>query len=158
MSAVAFPTAGLTMPVRRHLVAVPDLSAAPAAPVGAGAVATCPPQSLETGARRRSAHAVAAAGPVRLTDRGRAVLVALAFALAAVLGTGVGLALPAQDAAPEQVQSVTVGPGENLWTIAESVAVEGQDVRAVIDQIITLNNLTAATVHAGQELTVPAAG
>jgi len=136
MSAVAFPTVAVTVPARRrHLAAVPELPAAPAALPAAPA---------------------ATAAPLRLTDRGRAVLVVLAFVLAAAFGAGVGLALPTQEAAPEQVQSVTVGPGESLWTVAESVAAEGQDVRVVIDQIVALNNLSAATVHVGQELTVPA--
>src|SRR5699024_412050 len=121
MSAVAFPTVGVTAPARRrHLTAVRDLPAAPAA--------------LPTTAAPLAAPAATAA-PLRLTDRGRAVLVVLAFVLAAAFGAGVGLALPTQEAAPEQVQSVTVGPGESLWTVAEGVAAEGQDVRVVIDQI-----------------------
>ncbi len=160
MSALAFPSVPLTVPARgRHLVAVPDLPAGPAVPTrprGRGEPVRTE-HARQPVVRRASASAPAAA-PLRLTDRGRAVLVVLAFLLAAALGTGVGLALPTAEPMPEQVQSVTVGPGESLWTIAESVAAEGQDVRVVIDQIMTLNGLSAATVHAGQELTVPAGG
>lgn len=138
MSALAFPTAPLTVPSRRrHLSAVPDLPALQPRAVGAEPLA--PEESA----------------PLRLTARGRAVLVALAFALAAAVGVGAGLAFPAAEPMPEQVQSVTVGPGESLWTIASEVAADGQDVRVVIDQIMTLNNLSASTVHAGAELTVP---
>lgn len=85
------------------------------------------------------------------------MLVALALVLSAAVGVGAGLAFPAEEPMPEQVQSVTVGPGESLWTIAAEVADEGQDVRIVIDQIMALNNLSASTVPAGAELTVPAA-
>ena len=146
MSALAFPTAPLTVPTRRrHLVAVPDL------PTTAAPVSTTPHAAPAT--RPRIADAGA---PLRLTARGRAVLVALAFALAAAVGVGAGLAFPAEEPMPEQVQSVTVAPGESLWTIAAEVAGDGQDVRVVIDQIMALNNLSAATVHAGAELTVPA--
>lgn len=148
MSALAFPTAPLTAPSRRrHLVAVPNPPAT-AVPVGA-------PSQAAPAARPRVADASA---PLRLTTRGRAVLVALAFVLAAAVGVGAGLAFPVQEPMPEQVQSVTVAPGESLWTVAEGVAADGQDVRIVIDQIMELNSLSAATVHAGQELTVPAAG
>lgn len=157
MSALAFPTAPLTLPARRrHLVAVPDLPVAePAVPLcdtaapGDGGRAA----ASRTGERRAVATSTA---PLRLTARGRAVLVALAFLVAAALGAGAGLVFPAQEPMPEQVQSVTVAPGESLWTIAESVAADGQDVRIVVDQIMELNNLAAATVHAGQDLTVPA--
>ena len=140
MSALAFPTAPLTLPSRRrrHLSAVPDLPASPPRAV------TEPITADES-------------APLRLTARGRAVLVALAFALAAAVGVGAGLAFPAAEPMPEQVQSVTVGPGESLWAIASEVAADGQDVRVVIDQIMALNNLSASTVHAGAELTVPAA-
>ncbi|WP_168211693.1 LysM peptidoglycan-binding domain-containing protein [Ruania zhangjianzhongii] len=138
MSALAFPTAPLTVPSRRrHLRAVPDLPAAPL-PVA------------ETESRPADTSAA-----LRLTVRGRVVLVALAFAVAAAVGVGAGLAFPEAEPMPEQVQSVTVGPGESLWTIAADVAADGQDVRVVIDQIMALNNLSASTVHAGAELTVP---
>ena len=142
MSALAFPTAPLTVPSqRRHLVAVPDL----------------PTPALATNDVATAVPAADASVPMRLTARGRAVLVGLALMLSAAVGVGAGLLFPAEEPMSEQVQTVTVGPGENLWMIASEVAAEGQDVRIVIDQIMALNNLSASTVHAGAELTVPAA-
>jgi hypothetical protein len=50
--------------------------------------------------------------------------------------------------------SVTVQPGESLWTIAGTVAPE-RDPRDVIADIVQLKNLDAARVLPGQELFVP---
>ena len=146
MSALAFPTAPLTVPTRRrHLVAVPDLP-----------VATHPVGDQPASAER--SHRADAGARLRLTARGRVVLIVLALVLAAAVGAGAGLAFPERAPMPEQVQSITVAPGDSLWTIAADVADPGQDVRVVVDQIMTLNNRSAATVHAGAELTIPAGG
>jgi len=98
--------------------------------------------------------------PLRLTRRGR-VVVALAAALlvtmVSLLLAGVAQATndgPSPRAARENLVQVIVGPGQSLWSVAES-ADPGQDTRAVIQQIIDLNSLNGETVFAGQQLWVP---
>lgn len=93
---------------------------------------------------------------LRLTTRGRRVLVALGFAVSIAIGGTVGTVVQGEQVLPEQVTTVTVQPGESLWAIASTSAAPGQDVREVIDQIRALNGLEHSTVHAGQELSVPA--
>ncbi|TDE90921.1 LysM peptidoglycan-binding domain-containing protein [Occultella glacieicola] len=92
---------------------------------------------------------------MRLTVRGRRVLVALGLVVAAVLGSLLGLAFPSAPAAPEEVASVVVAPGESLWAIAAEHAEPGADVRTLIDQIVELNSLESSTVVAGQRLDIP---
>ena len=95
---------------------------------------------------------------LRLTARGRAVLVVLALLL--VVGWALRPAgAAAGGAAPAiPVDVVTVTTGQTLWQIASSVAAPGQDVRDVVDRLIQLNGLRDSGVQAGQQLLVPAAG
>ena len=97
--------------------------------------------------------------PVRLTRRGRLVVVTL-LAVVALLAVVVG-SLRAVDATTQSsapvVQHVTVAPGETLWQIAGRVA-PYDDRRDTVDRIIELNGLRSAKVGAGQDLLVPARG
>ncbi|MDO5119484.1 MAG: LysM peptidoglycan-binding domain-containing protein [Coriobacteriales bacterium] len=52
--------------------------------------------------------------------------------------------------------SITVGPGDSLWEIAEHHPVEGRSVRDVTSWISEINGLSTATLMVGQELLVPA--
>ncbi len=90
---------------------------------------------------------------VRLTRRGRLVLIALALLLAAV---AVVLAAPASQAAPPNgpAPTVVVKRGDTLWSIAETY-VPGRDPYAAIDEIRQLNGLTDYTIQPGQRLTLP---
>src|SRR5580698_2088227 len=99
------------------------------------------------------------AGPLRLTRRGRAVVAAAAALLMAVLtfaGTAQATNRPPSPGSPgnQNVAQVVVGPGESLWSVAES-ADPGQDTRLVIQQIIELNALTGYVIVVGQHLWVP---
>lgn len=49
----------------------------------------------------------------------------------------------------------TVLPGDTLWRIAREVAGPDQDVRVVIDAIMTANSLSTSAIRAGQILWVP---
>jgi hypothetical protein len=105
--------------------------------------------------------AVAPRTRLRLTVRGRRVLAALA-ALPAVIALGLaivsgGSALASRDAgAPVgSFETVTVSPGDSLWSIAEEVA-PGADPRDVIDAITRLNALDSVELIAGQSLAIPA--
>jgi len=90
---------------------------------------------------------------VRLTRRGRAVLVLLALLLA---GLGVVSAAPASQAADPvgPAPTVVVKPGDTLWSIASRCA-PGRDPFATIDEIRRLNGLSGYTVPAGMRLTLP---
>jgi len=98
---------------------------------------------------------------LRLTVRGRRVLAMLAalpavIALSvAVLGGGAALASRDAGAPAGSFSTVTVAPGESLWTIAEEVAPE-RDPRDVVDELVRLNGLETVLVQAGQRLAIPA--
>ena len=51
-------------------------------------------------------------------------------------------------------QRVVVAGGETLWSLATSVAGNG-DVSAVVDQIVSANALQSSDIHAGEKLWVP---
>lgn len=95
---------------------------------------------------------------LRLTRRGRTVLgvVVLAPVLAASIAFGLNAAPAAAGDSAESVQLtyVTVGSGESLWAVAESVA-PGHDPRDVITDIIKLNGLSSANVPAGSRIAIP---
>jgi len=101
--------------------------------------------------------------PLRLTRRGRVVLIGIPLViLAAVLLSLAGfLTSPAKaadsaaDLSVTPTITVTVQAGESLWAIAGAAA-PGRDARDVVADIVQLNNLTAGGVVPGQQLFVPA--
>lgn len=99
---------------------------------------------------------------LRLTTRGRRVLAGIVAAPAiaalgfAILSGGGALATNDSGAPAGTFDTVTVLPGESLWSIAEDIA-PGHDPRDVVDAIITLNALPSAVLDAGQSLSVPTA-
>ncbi|WP_426172515.1 LysM peptidoglycan-binding domain-containing protein [Microbacterium sp. DWRC1-3] len=97
---------------------------------------------------------------LRLTTRGRAVLLAFAsvplavgIAFAALSG-GSAIASGA-DAAAVSVETVTVMPGDTLWSIATGVAPDA-DPRDVIGEISRMNLLRGGELQIGQTLAIPA--
>ena len=100
--------------------------------------------------------------PLRLTRRGRVVLIGiplvllavLIFLLAGFLNAPAKAADSAADLSITPTVSVTVQSGESLWAIAAAVVPE-RDPRDVIADIVQLNNLTAGAVVPGQQLFVP---
>jgi LysM repeat protein len=96
------------------------------------------------------------AAVLRLTRRGRLVLLLLLMGLAFVAFSttrtatqaGTGPASPA-------TRYVTVHPGETLWQLARAVA-PADDPRDTVDRIRDLNGLDTTVVQAGQRLVVPA--
>ena len=99
---------------------------------------------------------------IRLTPRGRIVLIGLPLVLlAAVILSLTGLlnspARAADNASGLTVTptvTVTVQPGESLWAIAGQVDPD-RDPRDVIADIVQLNDLQAGKVMPGQQLFVP---
>lgn len=49
---------------------------------------------------------------------------------------------------------VTIAPGESIWSVAKALN-GGGDVRALVDQIIKVNNLTSSDLAAGSKIRVP---
>jgi hypothetical protein len=91
--------------------------------------------------------------PVRLTRRGRTVLVLLLLVVIGVLAAVLAPASRAADpAGPAEI--AVVQPGDTLWSVAERHA-PSRNPFGVIEQIRTLNDLDGYTVHAGQELLLP---
>ncbi|WP_309129093.1 LysM peptidoglycan-binding domain-containing protein [Microbacterium sp.] len=97
---------------------------------------------------------------LRLTARGRRVLLAVA---SAPLAAGVvfsalagGSAIASGEQAPAtSFETVTVMPGDTLWSIAADAAPDA-DPREVIDDIMRLNSLPSGMVQTGTTLALPA--
>lgn len=118
-------------PRERHLVAVP--AAVPAAP------------------------RPASSGGLRLTRRGRVVLVVLALAIitALMIVFGSGTAATSDAGVITGTTNVTVQPGETLWSIAGEANPDG-DIRDTMHDIVKLNSLVdGETLQMGTKLAVP---
>jgi LysM repeat protein len=106
---------------------------------------------------------VPAAGAVRLTPRGRALLAALVVVLLlglAVLGLERLTARPALAGTEVVVPAATtltvvVEEGDSLWAIAERV-MPATDPREVVEEIRSLNGMRSNLIQPGQALLVPA--
>ncbi|HQY33484.1 MAG TPA: LysM peptidoglycan-binding domain-containing protein [Actinotalea sp.] len=92
---------------------------------------------------------------LRLTRRGRRVVLGLAVALAVAVGLSAQSAEADGPVAATAVTAHTVAAGETLWEIAASVAGAGQDVRDVVDAIAELNGIAGGGLQAGQQILVP---
>jgi hypothetical protein len=93
---------------------------------------------------------------VRLTRRGRVLLVLTVMTLLVLAGftLGHGSSLAASRAHPQPHHSVVVEPGETLWAVAVRTAPH-VDPRLVVADIESLNHLRSATVEPGQQLLIP---
>ncbi len=78
----------------------------------------------------------------------------MVWALVAVLGSGGAAADAGSRAAAASFEYVTIGQGDSLWALAESIAPDG-DPRVLVDEIIRLNGLDDAVVEPGQRLALP---
>lgn len=103
--------------------------------------------------RQQVARRDATAPGLRMTRRGR--LVVLAVALMVVLLPGAWRAMAtAQVEGPETV-AVIVQPGDTLWGIAAAID-PGADPRVLIAEIRELNAMTQSGLVPGQVLVIPA--
>lgn len=106
--------------------------------------------------------AVSAGGQtrLRLTSRGRRVLAAFAAAplVAALVVSGFvgGAAVATGEQVVTEFHTVTVMPGDTLWSLATFIAPH-LDPRDVIDEIVRLNGLSGGTIVVGSELAIPTA-
>ncbi|MBP2391658.1 LysM peptidoglycan-binding domain-containing protein [Aeromicrobium fastidiosum] len=105
--------------------------------------------------QRPAAPTVAPA--VRLTRRGKAVVLAFAILAIGVLAIVLGPSSTATDlpGTPQETTTVQVLPGHTLWQIAAEANPDG-DIRATVDDIIELNSLpNASALQMGSEIAVP---
>lgn len=102
--------------------------------------------------------------PVRLTPRGRLLLVAiimLVSSLVLALATLGPVFAQGQSGAPESGGASPVSatwvvqPGETLWVIAERIEPD-TDPRETVARIVAMNDLPNSSVLVGQELQLPA--
>ena len=95
---------------------------------------------------------------IRLNRRGRLARTFVVLSLAIVLGSVVSAKAGAgQDVAPAKAGSfitVTVAPGDTVWSLANRLAAGG-DVRSLVSEIISVNSLDSVDVETGQKLRIP---
>ncbi|MFJ2521157.1 LysM peptidoglycan-binding domain-containing protein [Cellulosimicrobium cellulans] len=94
--------------------------------------------------------------PLRLTRRGRVVLVLLAAVLLLLLAARVGVAVASAPGEPVEVRVHVVTAGETLWELAQGVAAPGEDLRDVVNGLAELNGLSSSGLQAGQKILLPA--
>lgn len=93
---------------------------------------------------------------VRLTRRGRLVVLAALVALVFVglAGFGGESAATSEKGSPLETRTVEVRSGDTLWEIAAAVAEPGE-VREMVYRIEELNALPGSALAVGQEIAVP---
>lgn len=102
-----------------------------------------------------------ATAPVRLTRRGRLVVV-LVLATLTLIAFSLGRA-STSDASrgtgrPASPRPTTVvQPGDTLWSISRRIA-PGSDPRVMVERLSKLNDLGGRPIQAGQKLTLPYPG
>lgn len=100
-------------------------------------------------APRRRSH-------VRLTRRGRLVVLGLALLVLLVVGMlGAGLSGASEQSGPSvPTHPVVVAPGDTLWDLAAAAA-HGGSVLDMEQRIEDLNGLDSAMLISGQRLRIP---
>ncbi len=101
-----------------------------------------------------------AAPQLRLTRRGKALIVSASVAIIAVTAVLFGPSSTATDQAgiPQDTTQVRVQPGHTLWQIAADANPDG-DIRATVDEIVELNSLpNASSLQMGSQIAVPVYG
>ena len=95
---------------------------------------------------------------VHLTRRGRLartlLVLSLAVVLASVFGLSAGAGTNSAVGEPTSFIEVTVAQGDTLWSLASRMA-GGSDVRAMVDEIASVNALASADLQAGQKVRIP---
>lgn len=112
--------------------------------------------------RSRNSSQQAPLPPLRLTRRGKIVLIGIPIVLLAALllsfagffNSPAKASDSAEDLTVTPTVTVTVQSGESLWAIAGAVAPE-RDARDVVAEIVQLNNISTGAVLPGQQLFVP---
>jgi len=123
-------------------------------------IALQPPRvaASRTSHHRPAARRASGAATVRLTRRGRLVLVLIALTAVLVAGFfwGAGSVATQERGTSPATEIVMVAPGETLWEIASRLTPSGDDVRDTMYDIKRLNALSSSALDAGQRIRVPA--
>ena len=94
----------------------------------------------------------------RLNRRGRLartfVVLSLAVVMASLFGFQAGAGTTDTVGAPTSFIEITAAPGDTLWSLATRMA-DGGDVRALVDEIASVNSLATAELQAGQKVRIP---
>ncbi|MCY7396552.1 MAG: LysM peptidoglycan-binding domain-containing protein [Nocardioides sp.] len=102
-------------------------------------------------------HATSAqhTGGIRLTRRGRLLVLLVSLAVIAVVAVLLSATSSASgDATGYPTRTVVVAPGDTLWDIADAAA--GDDsTRDMVGTLQSLNALDGAGLQAGQRILVP---
>jgi hypothetical protein len=95
---------------------------------------------------------------IHLNRRGRLARTFVVLSLAVVMASVFGFQAGANTAETVKTQTsfieVTAAPGDTLWSLATRMA-DGGDVRALVDEIATVNSLATAELQAGQKVRIP---
>lgn len=104
-------------------------------------------------------RAASAPADVRLTSRGRLVLLMVAVCFVLLASVAIASSVLAASGSGERLRvvPVTVQPGQTLWDIARSSGARG-DLRDAVYDIEQLNHLRGADLQIGQRLDVPLPG
>jgi len=93
-----------------------------------------------------------------LNRRGRLARTFVVLSLAIVLGSLVSAKAGAgTDTSTPKAHSfvtVTVAPGETIWSLANRVNPDG-DVRSLVAEILSVNSLSSVDLAAGQKIRIP---
>ncbi|MCU1597451.1 MAG: hypothetical protein JWQ47_1190 [Glaciihabitans sp.] len=110
-----------------------------------------------TAVRSTTARRAAARSRLRMTKRGRAVLLMIVAApvvvLALFFGINAGGATATTSSTP--LQTITMPAGESLWQVATEIAPKA-DPRDFIADVVSVNQLSSTNVQPGQTLEIPA--
>jgi LysM repeat protein len=91
-----------------------------------------------------------------LRRKGVGLMPAIALAgLSAIVMMGALSSSRFYAAGPQQFTTVTVQPGDSLWTIADRQTRAGSAVQDTLDAIRAANRLAGAAVFPGQRLKIP---
>jgi hypothetical protein len=138
------------------MTAIPGPLNAPSGSTASGSSLASSPR----GGGRLSSQRNADLPPLRLTRRGRVLLVGVPLVLlvASLVLLASSMTAPAKagtdTAQPAETMSVNVAPGETLWSLANEFAPD-RDPREVVSEIVELNDLGSSVVQAGQAVALP---
>ena len=97
-------------------------------------------------------------GRIKLNRRGRLartlVVLSLAIVAASVAGGKAGANTTVAPVVAKSFITVTVAPGDTVWSLANRVS-EGKNVRSLVAAIIEINSLESVDVEAGQKIRIP---
>ena len=82
------------------------------------------------------------------------VVLSLAIVLASLVSAKAGAGTTSAPVAAGSFITVTVAPGETVWSLANRLS-SGSDVRSLVSEIISVNSLASVDLSAGQKLRIP---